>query len=78
MGMDLPLIVGMILAAKLDAASVLIVFGTMQIATAVRYRLPMPVQPLKAMAALVITHKLPAGILYGGGWRSVSACWCSR
>lgn len=57
----------MILAAGLDAASVLTVFGLMQIATALRYQMPMPVQPLKAMAALVIAQKLPPGVLYGGG-----------
>lgn len=67
LGTDLPLIVGMILASGLNAASVLTVFGLMQIATALRYRMPMPVQPLKAMAALVISQKLPANILYGGG-----------
>src|SRR4051812_33664894 len=47
-GTDLPLIIGLILAAGLDSASVLIVYGLMQIGTAVYYRLPMPVQPLKA------------------------------
>lgn len=67
LGTDLPLIVGMVLAARLDAASVLTVFGLMQIATALSYRMPMPVQPLKAMAALVIAQKLPASVLYGGG-----------
>ncbi len=67
LGTDLPLLVGMILAAGLDAASVLTVFGLMQILTALRYRMPMPVQPLKAMAALVIAQKLPPGVLYGGG-----------
>jgi hypothetical protein len=67
MGTDLPLLVGMILAARLDSASVLAVFGLMQIITGVWYRMPMPVQPLKAMAALVIAQKLPAATLYGGG-----------
>ncbi len=67
MGTDLPLLVGMILASGLNATSVLTVFGLMQIATAVRYRIPMPVQPLKAMAAIVIAQKLPPNILYGGG-----------
>ncbi len=66
-GTDLPLIVGMIIAAKLDSASVLILFGAMQVLTALRYRMPMPVQPLKAVAALVITQKLSGGLLYGGG-----------
>ncbi len=67
LGTDLPLIVGMILASGLDAASVLTVFGLMQIATALRYRMPMPVQPLKAMAAIVIAQELPGEVLYGGG-----------
>jgi MFS superfamily sulfate permease-like transporter len=39
----------------------------MQILTALRYRIPMPVQPLKAMAALVISQKLGGPILYGAG-----------
>lgn len=67
-GTDLPLIVGMILAAHLDSASVLILFGGMQIATALWYRMPMPVQPLKAVAALVITQKVPRGVLLSGGF----------
>jgi hypothetical protein len=53
-GTDLPLIVGMILAAKLDPASVLTLFGAMQLLTGLIYGLPMPAQPLKAMAVLVI------------------------
>ncbi len=67
LGTDLPLIVGMILAAGLDSASVLAAFGLMQIFSGLWYRMPMPVQPLKAMAALVIAQKLPAATLYGGG-----------
>lgn len=67
LGTDLPLLVGMILAAHLDAASVLTLFGVMQILTALRYRIPMPVQPLKAMAALVIAQKIPGNVLYGAG-----------
>lgn len=63
----MPLIVGMALAAKLDGASVLVMFGAMQILTALRYRMPMPVQPLKAMAAIVIAQKLSGEVLYGAG-----------
>ena len=66
-GTDFPLIVAMILVAKLDAASVLILFGGMQLLTGLFYGLPMPAQPLKAMAVLVITQKLSGNILYGGG-----------
>lgn len=67
LGTDLPLIAAMIVVAKLDAASVLVMFGALQIFTGLWYRMPMPVQPLKAMAALVITQQLSAGVLYGGG-----------
>jgi len=66
-GTDLPLIVGVILAANLDSASALILFGVMQVLTALRYRMPMPVQPLKAVAALVIAQKISANVLFGGG-----------
>src|SRR5258708_10451596 len=66
-GTDLPLIVGVILAAHLDSASALILFGAMQILTALRYRIPMPVQPLKAVAALVIAQKISGNVLFGGG-----------
>ncbi len=66
-GTDFPLIVGMILAAHLDPASVLIVFGAMQVLTGLLYRMPMPAQPLKAMAVIVITQKLSGNVLYGAG-----------
>ena len=75
-GTDLPLIIGMIAAAKLDAASVLVMFGAMQVLTGLYYRLPMPVQPLKAVAILVMTAAaakkadgpvITSGIIYGGG-----------
>ena len=66
-GTDLPLIIGMILASGMDSSSVLVMFGLMQYFTAVSYGMPMPVQPLKAVAVLVITQKLAPEIIYGGG-----------
>lgn len=67
LGTDFPLIAGMILVAGLDAASVLILFGLMQAFSGLAYGLPMPVQPLKAMAVIVITQKMSGDVLYGGG-----------
>lgn len=67
MGTDLPLLIGMLVASGLDAASVLIVFGGLQIATGIVYRMPMPVQPLKAVAAIVITQRIAPPVLFGGG-----------
>lgn len=65
-GTDLPLVIGMILAAGLHSASVLVMFGLMQFFTAFTYRMPMPVQPLKAVAVIVITQRIAPGVLYGG------------
>jgi hypothetical protein len=67
MGTDVPLLIGMALAAGLDGTSVLVMFGAMQILTGLTYRMPMPVQPLKAMAAIVIAQKASAATLYGAG-----------
>lgn len=66
-GTDLPLLAAMIPAAGLDAASVFIVFGLAQAFSGTLYGLPMPMQPLKAMAVLVITHQLSGDLLYGAG-----------
>lgn len=66
-GTDFPLVASMILVSGLDSASVLIMFGAMQALTGLIYGLPMPVQPLKAMAVIVITQKLSGNVLYGGG-----------
>jgi hypothetical protein len=53
-GTDLPLIAGILLATGLDPSGVFIAFGLAQIASGLFYGLPMPVQPLKAMAVVVI------------------------
>jgi MFS superfamily sulfate permease-like transporter len=66
-GTDLPLIIGMILTCKLDTASTLIMFGAMQVLTGIIYGMPMPVQPLKAMAVIMISQKLGGNVLYGAG-----------
>lgn len=66
-GTDLPLIVGIILATGLDSGGIFIVFGLLQIATGLLYGLPMPMQPLKAMAVLVITQKISGNVLLGAG-----------
>lgn len=66
-GTDLPLIVGMILASGLNSANVLIAYGLMHITTAIIYGIPMPVQPLKAVAMIVIAQKISPNVIYGGG-----------
>jgi hypothetical protein len=66
-GTDLPLLIALIATCGLDAASVCIIFGLLQVATGLLYGIPMPVQPLKAMAAIMLAQHLSAGTLAGGG-----------
>lgn len=53
-GTDLPLLVAMLAATGLAAGPVFFSFGVALILSGWLYRLPMPVQPLKAMAVVVI------------------------
>ena len=66
-GTDFPLITGMILTCGLDVTSSLFMYGAMNILTGLVYGIPMPVQPLKMMAVIMITQKLGGNILYGAG-----------
>jgi xanthine/uracil permease len=66
-GTDFPLLVGMIVVAGLDVTSSLVLFGAMQVFTGFFYGIPMPAEPLKAMAVIVITQKLSGNVLLGGG-----------
>ncbi len=67
LGVAIPLLTAMMITNKLDPASVLILFGLMHILTGFWFGLPMPVQPLKAMAAIMLTTKLPKSYLFGAG-----------
>ncbi len=69
-GTDLPLIVALIGATDLNGATVLIVFGALQILTGIVYGLPMPMQPLKAMAATMIAASAAGTPISGDVYRS--------
>ncbi len=66
-GTSLPIIVAILLVTGLNGAGVLVAFGLAQIATGLLYGLPMPVQPLKAMAVVVIAGQAPGGLLQLAG-----------
>jgi hypothetical protein len=66
-GTDLPLLIGILLVTGMNGAVVFGVYGLMQIMTALVYGIPMPVQPLKMVALLIITHKLTGNVLLAGG-----------
>ncbi len=66
-GADLPLLIGVANVANLDGTNLLVMFGGMQILSGLMYPFPMPVQPLKAMATIVIAQELTAATLHGAG-----------
>jgi len=66
LGTLLPLMLGTIAVAGLAPTPVLLGFAVFYIATAFYYRLPIPVQPMKAVAAVLLTSAaFPGAILPG-------------
>ena len=56
LGTLLPIMVAMILINKLSATTVFLGFGLFYLVTGLYYRLPIPVQPLKAVGAIAIAY----------------------
>ncbi len=56
LGTLLPIVVGMILINKLSPTTVFLSFGLFYLITGLYYRLPVPVQPLKAVGAIAIAY----------------------
>jgi len=67
MGTLIPLGVGAIGLSGLAPMPVLLGFAAFYIATGVYYRLPIPVQPMKAVAALLLTTEVTSQSLVAGG-----------
>lgn len=56
LGTLLPIVVGMILINKLSPTTVFLAFGLFYLMTGYYFRLPIPVQPLKAVGAMAIAY----------------------
>ncbi len=67
LGTLLPLMLGAIAVAGLAPTPVLLGTGAFYVATALYYRLPIPVQPMKAVAAVLLTTGVTAGGLAASG-----------
>ncbi len=73
LGTLLPIVVAMILINKLSPTTVFLAFGLFYLVTGFYYRLPVPVQPLKAVGAIAIAYPGPitesvigaAGMIFG-------------
>lgn len=67
LGTFAPLVIGMIAICKLDAVSIITVFGLWYFITGLVYKLPIPVQPMKAVAALAISGAVSFSVIRGAG-----------
>lgn len=67
LGTFLPLTLGVLALGGLDPAAVLICFGLFALATAAIYRRPVPVQPMKAVAAVALAGGLAADSIVASG-----------
>lgn len=66
-GTDMPLLLALLAATGLAAGPVFFSFGVALVLSGWIYRLPMPVQPLKAMAVVVIAGQVTGAQLQLGG-----------
>lgn len=67
LGTLLPILLGAVTVAGMSAGGLLVGFGVFLLATALIYRLPLPVQPMKAVGALVIAGELAPGEVMAAG-----------
>ncbi len=73
LGVMLPLVLALISLNGMDAAAAFFGIGLAYIVTALVYRLPIPVQPLKSVSALALAMGLaPAVIITGAIWNAVA------
>jgi len=68
-GTLLPIVVGMILINRLSPTTVFLAFGLFYLLTGFYYRLPIPVQPLKAVGAIAIAYpnQITESVIGAGG-----------
>jgi len=67
LGTFLPLMIGVFSLQRFDPTGMLIGFGAFAIATAALYRRPVPVQPMKAVAGIVIAAGIGPGAVAASG-----------
>lgn len=67
LGTFLPLVIALLVLGRFDPSGLLIGFGLFAIITGLIYRLPMPVQPMKLVAALAIAGGLSAPAMMASG-----------
>jgi sulfate permease, SulP family len=67
LGVMVPLAAALILVNDLDAGAVLVCAGLLVLATGIFFRIPFPVQPLKALTAVAVAQQLSPGVIHAAG-----------
>lgn len=67
LGVMVPLATALILVNGLDAGAVLICAGLLVLAAGLVFRIPFPVQPLKALTAVAVAQGLGPGVIHAAG-----------
>lgn len=67
LGILVPLVAALVLVNGLHAGSVLVAAGVLTIAAGVVFRIPFPVQPLKALTALAVAQGLDPATIHAAG-----------
>lgn len=68
MGTLLPLAVGYFAVNGMNPAGLLVMMGLANIVTGIAYRLPMPIEPMKALAAVAIAQRWQPSLIYATGF----------
>lgn len=67
LGVLVPLVAALVLVNGLRVGSILVAAGALVLAAGIGFRLPFPVQPLKALTALAVAQALPAEVIHAAG-----------
>jgi SulP family sulfate permease len=67
LGVMVPLAAALILVNGLDAGAVLVCAGLLVLATGIFFRIPFPVQPLKALTTVAVAQQLSPGVIHAAG-----------
>lgn len=68
LGLLIPIAAALIVENGLDAGTVLVGTGTLYVATGIYFKVPVPVQPIKAAAAIAIARDLPPATIGAAGF----------
>ena len=63
-----PLAIGYFAVNGLNPAGLLVMMGLANILTGIIYRLPMPIEPMKVLAATAIAQRWPPPLVYATGF----------